>query len=129
MPTYLIDVTKGIIPVYAQLIGPAAKRVLKLALDTGATYTMVPYEAIIGIGCDPSLPRRKIEIFTASGREYLPVVTIPSIRCLGFQIQNLDVVCHDLPPQSPVDGLLGLNFMAHFNIFLKFLTHTLEISK
>ncbi len=102
---------------------------LKLALDTGATYTIIPFEAAFAIGCNPISSKRKRGIVTASGIEYVPLVTIPIIKVFGFELRNLDVVCHNLPPQSQVDGLLGLDFLSHFDIRLFFLQKTMEINK
>lgn len=116
-----------IIVVYTLLRGKRAK-LLKMALDTGSTYTLIPSEAAIAIGCDPIRSSRRIEIVTASSIEYAPIITIPSIKALGMEVKNIDVVCHNLPPKSQVDGLLGLNFLSNFNILLKFRQKTLEIT-
>ena len=42
---------------------------------------------------------------------------------------DVDVLCHDLPPQSPVAGLLGLNVLRRFNVLLAFLRQYLELSR
>lgn len=99
-----------------------------MALDTGATYTIIPVESAIAIGCDPIKSHKRIEITTGSGVEYVPIVCVPRFKSLGFEVKNLDVVCHDLPTKSPIDGLLGLNFLTQFNVYLKFLEHTLEVT-
>ena len=92
---------------------------LKMALDTGATYTVIPPKAALAIGCDPSRAKRRIQMVTASGVEHVPVVVIPKITCLGVEVAKLEAVCHDLPP-SMVEGLLGLNFLIHFKPFRRF---------
>lgn len=116
-----IKIPEGIISVYTQIAGPMAKRTLKMALDTGASFTMVPPEKIIAIGHEiPTSRDKMIRIFTASGIEYVPLVTISSLACLGTVVKNIDVVCHDLPPESPVEGLLGLNFLIHLPAFIEF---------
>lgn len=109
-----------IIAVYAQIKGPKGIKTLRMALDTGASYTMIPVRKAIKIGYNPLSTRRKIEIFTASGIEYVPLITLASFKCLGKEVKNLTVVCHDLPSQSPVDGLLGLNFLSHLPAFVEF---------
>ena len=106
--------------VYAQLSGKGTI-VLRLLVDTGATYTMIPLKAAMVIGCDPSVATRRIPLVTVSAVEYTPVVTIPSLKCLGHHLRHVDVVCHDLPPQSAVDGLLGLDVLTHIPPFRSFL--------
>ena len=100
-----------------------------MVLDTGATITTVPIEAAIAIGCDPTKSKKRIEMITASGTEYAPLVTIPEVRFLGFKLKDVEVICHNLPPQATVSGLLGLNILKRFDIFLKFHSKILEIEK
>ena len=69
---------------------------------------MIPLKAALVTGSNPMLSTRRIPLITVSAIEYAPLVTIPSLKCLGHQLRNVNVVCHDLPPQSAVDGLLGL---------------------
>lgn len=106
--------------VYAQLSATRTV-VLRLLVDTGATYTMISLKAAMAIGTDPSVVTRRIPIVTVSAVEYTPLVTIPSLKCLGHDFPNVEVVCHDLPPQSAVDGLLGLNVLTHIPSFRRFL--------
>ena len=100
-----------------------------MALDTGATYTMVPNKAVLSIDINPSKTHRTIEVTTGSGVIIAPIVIIPKFRAFEFEIKNLEVICHNLPPESAVEGLLGLNFLKHFNVFLKFPKNILEITK
>ena len=95
--------------------------VIRLLVDTGATYTMIPLKVALAIGCDPSIAEHRVPIITVSAVEYTPLITIPSMACLGHQLRNVSVVCHDLPPQSAVDGLLGLNVLTHIPPFRRFM--------
>lgn len=114
----------------AILVGKAKLSVeLKMVFDTGASMTTIPIEAAIAIGCDPTKSKKRIEMITASGIEYAPLVTIPAIEFCGFKIKYVDVVCHNLPPNSSVAGLLGMNVLKNFNISLKFLDRIFEITK
>lgn len=109
-----------------------AKRVIPLimVLDTGASITTIPIEVAIALGRDPVKSTKRIEMITASGKEYTSIVTIPEIELLGFSLKNIEVVCHNLPPNSLASGLLGLNVLREFDIFLGFRsTKTLEVSR
>src|SRR3989338_290329 len=130
MPKYPITSESGIIFIEVRLISKSRKIIpLKMVLDTGATITTVPIEAAIAIGCNPDKSIKRIEMITASGTEYAPVVTIPEVRFLGFKLKDVEVICHNLPPQATVSGLLGLNILKRFDIFLKFHSKILEIIK
>lgn len=94
---------------------------MRLLFDTGATYTMIAPKSALAIGIDPALSQKRLEVITASGVEYLPLVVIPEVECLGIKVKRLDVVCHELPPQSAVEGLLGMNFLVHWSPFQKLL--------
>ncbi len=94
--------------------------VVRMLIDTGASYTMIPLKVARALGYDPSVAQR-IPVITASAVEYTPLVTVPTMKCLGYQLRNVPVVCHDLPPQSAVDGLLGLNALVHIPAFRTFL--------
>lgn len=108
------------------LSGPRGSRIIDMILDTGATITTIPTETAIAIGCSPIKSKRKIELITASGIEYAPVVTVSKLKIFTFELRNIDVVCHDLPPQSLASGLLGLDILKQFNIHLDFLDNSLE---
>lgn len=109
------------------LFGPKGKCLIKMALDTGATYTLISPEAAVSIGYHPTRARKTTIITTPTSVEYVPLIRLSKIRCLGQLIHYFDVVCHSLPPESTVDGLLGLNFLNRFNLSLFFRDHYLEI--
>lgn len=127
MAKYPLDPHTRVIFIEVRLISPARSIPLKMALDTGASITTIPIEAAIAIGCDPTKSKRRMEMITASGIEYAPIVIIPKIEFLGFTLRNVEVICHNLPPQSPGSGLLGLNVLKNFDVLLKFRSNILEI--
>ena len=100
-----------------------------MVLDTGASITTIPAEIAVAIGCDPSKPKRRVEIITASGIGYVPIVQVPKVELLGYELKNIEVACLSLPHQSAVDGLLGLNVLSRFDVHLNFKSKTLEISQ
>lgn len=118
----------GPLVVYVECIGPRTSRTITMALDTGAVVTVIPHETARAIGYDPAITTKRIELVTASGTEFVPQLTVREVRCLGHRLRQVEVVCHDLPAQSPVKGLLGLNFLRHFNVHLKFLSHRLHLT-
>jgi len=104
-----------------------SKQKIRMALDTGATYTMIPWKTAELLGLEPELSKERIEIITASGVEKAPLVTVKSMITLGKRIEGVDVVVHDLPPKSYVDGLLGLKSLVEFRLKVDFNEGTLEV--
>ncbi|MGA1863698.1 MAG: aspartyl protease family protein [bacterium] len=94
-------------------------------MDTGSTFTVISYEILESIGCNPDIPKRKKRIVTGSGYEIAPVVIVPKFHCLGKVIENKEVLAHTLPFGSFVDGLLGMDFLSSFKIDIRF--HTGEL--
>lgn len=121
-----LDPEANVIVLFTTLKEERIARV-KMALDTGATYTMIPWEVAEILGHRPELSKRRIDITTASGVERVPLITVRSIAVLGKEAQDVDVVVHDLPPRSYVDGLLGLSFLRHFKLSLDFRGGWVEI--
>ena len=114
------DPEQGLVVVRAELVGPAGTAVLRLALDTGATSTLVNVGMLVAIGYDPALVAERTQVTTGSGVEYVPRVPIRAIKVLGHTRHDLAVLAHTLPPSASVDGLLGLDFFRGRTITIDF---------
>ena len=91
-----------------------------LALDTGASYVMIPWEIAEALELRPELSREFTEVITASSVEKVPIVYLERVSVVGEVAQNVKAVVHDLPEKSYVDGLLGLSFLRNFKVTLDF---------
>ncbi len=105
----------------------SSKQKIKVALDTGATYTMIPWEIAEILGLEPELSKERVEIITASGVEKAPLVTLKSIVVLGKRIERVEAIVHDLPPKSYVDGLLGIKSLVELKLKIDFEQGILEV--
>jgi aspartyl protease family protein len=117
----------SVIVVYAEI--KVGSRVIrsKLALDTGATYVMIPWEIAEALGINPELIQEKTNIITASGTEKVPIAEIESISVAGCKSNKTKVIIHDLPPSSYIDGLLGLSFLKNFTLKIDFKNGYLDL--
>ena len=102
-------------------------RIVTLILDTGASYTQLPWRVLHAIGSDPKPNARVVRVVTSSGVEVPLLSKVKRFHALGKSIENLQVLCHDLPPEARVDGLLGLNFLRRFNVSLRFKEGFIEV--
>ena len=100
-------------------------RDILVALDTGASTTMIPTEVATDLGYDLSNPNE--QMMTASGIVLVKHITVCKLTAIGEMVENVDVVCHDLPEGSIIEGLLGLNFLRHFDLNISFSTGTIEL--
>ena len=105
------DPRQGLIVVETRLHGPAGERLVRLALDTGATTTAINQVALVVIGCDPEASKDRVEVTTGSSVVFVPRLAVPKIEALGQERAAFPVVAHTLPPSASVDGVLGLDFM------------------
>jgi clan AA aspartic protease (TIGR02281 family) len=85
-------------------------------VDTGASFTVISREAAreLGIAIDENTPF--IPIATASSVMFNPLVTLRSMRVGRAEIENVDVLVHNLPGGSA--GLLGNSFLSRFKVVL-----------
>ncbi len=73
----------SLITVEVEIFKRAKSRVVRMALDTGATYLMVPLHVLEALGYAPGRARKKISITTASGSQTAPLLTLDKVKVLG----------------------------------------------
>ncbi len=85
--------------------------VLRLLVDTGSSYTVLPRLILERLGCNLQQPRQTTTIVTASAIVKMPIVAVSWFNCLGVRKENFSVVAMDLPMGSFTNGLLGIDFL------------------
>ena len=108
--------------------GPAGVRKIDVILDTGAVYTVIAWDVAKDIGYDPAISERRMPIVTANGVIEAPLITVESIQLADLRAEAVDVICHDIPEITGIEGLLGLSFLRHFRTLIDYTTGTLEIT-
>ena len=114
------DQKQGLVILGAKLWGPTGNAVLRLALDTGATSTIVNVGLLLAVGYDPAVGHERVQVTTGSGIEFAPRVITFRIAALGHERVRLPILGHTLPPTAGVDGLLGLDFFRQRRLSLDF---------
>lgn len=118
---------QGLVVLPARLWGPEGDIILRLALDTGATYSLVSRGLLKLVGYDPGSAVTRVRITTASGVEYVPQVIIEKVEALGQERRRFPVLCHNLPPSANLDGLLGLDFFRGQRLAINFRSGILDV--
>ena len=116
------DAQRGLIVIPTRLWGPSGDVVVRLALDTGATRTLVNWDPMVFVGYDPASAGPRIEVTTGSGVEFVPEVRVRIVQALQHEQGDFPVLCHTLPPSAMVDGVLGLDFMRGQRLIVNFRT-------
>ena len=112
----------------ATVSGKQGTRALRLLLDTGSTYTILPNEVLSSIGLDPFASKERVRIVTGSGYLVAPRIQVQRFDCLGYKVKGFEVVGHTIPPDSFVDGLLGMDFLALANAVVDIGKGEIEVS-
>jgi predicted aspartyl protease len=111
---------RGLIIVRAEVEGPLGNRVLRLALDTGATRTLINKTLLASVGYDPAAAPRQVPFTTGSGSAAAPRIRVSKLRALGQERTNFLLLCHTLPSNVVADGLLGLDFLRGQSLTIDF---------
>ncbi len=121
------DPGHGLIVVPTEIEGPTGSAILRLALDTGATSTVVNSGLLVAIGYDLALAPDRVEMTTGSGIEYAPRLAIIRLTAIGHSRENVFVLGHTLPQSTGVDGLLGLDFFRNSVLTIDFRDGSVEL--
>lgn len=124
---YKFDPHKQLIVAKAKLLGPAGDIVIEMALDTGASSTLIGWHALQLVGYNANDAVEQVEMTTGSGIEHVPRIKVRRIEAFGKRRIGLGVVGHTLPKSASVDGLLGLDFLRECRLTIDFLKSTVKI--
>ena len=100
---------------------------VQFILDTGASKSLVPIKVLERIGSLQDTDNGPIFIETAGGSIKVDLYWIESVEVLGKRSERMLVAGYDLPPETRIEGLLGLDFLKMFRLVLDIPKGTLEI--
>ena len=111
-----------------RLEGPTASREVDMILDTGAVYTAISWEVAKDLGYDPAGSPARVPIITANGIIEVPKLTVQRVVFRELIVEQIEVICHDIPELAEIEGLIGLSFLKHFRVLVNFKGGFLEIT-
>ena len=85
------------------------------ALDTACAQTLVRPEVVDSLGYSARDGETTATVTSALGQERGYLLRVARIFALGHELVDFRVNVHDLPDDPGLAGLLGLNFLRHFN--------------
>ena len=86
-------------------------RGIRLLIDTGATYTVLPVEFLKTLGYDVANSLQKTQVTAAGGHVQVPLVAVKLFSCVGCSVDDFSLVALNLPLNSVISGLLGMDFL------------------
>lgn len=97
---------------------PAPGRNMRLLIDTGASVTILTPDVLEQQGIRYQ-DTGKIRVFsTANGPVRTPIYKLDSLTVGDWKVNQLEVGVLDLKGGSDIDGLLGMNFLRHFQFYI-----------
>jgi predicted aspartyl protease len=105
---------RELIIVEATIHGPRGSTIRQLVFDTGAEATTLTSEVIEEIGYSPRDGHKLSKVHSAIGEEEGYWLHVAEFIALGVSTPNFALQVFDLDHEG-VDGLLGMNFLRHFN--------------
>lgn len=111
------DLVGDLIGIDAVVTGPTGSAEVKLILDTAAVMTTIVPSVAEAIGYSSAL-RVGWSVTRTAAAEERGYIVRTEISTLGFTMPNHRVVVADLG--YGIDGVLGINFLRHFNIEIRF---------
>ena len=104
---------------------------LTLALDTGATHTVIDLTLMLLNGYDLTKVVRTVEFETAKGPINAYIFQVPELTALGRTVKDVDVSSYDFVGNNlifDIDGVLGLDFFKGTELTINFTTHTISLT-
>lgn len=105
--------------------------VLSLALDTGATNTIIDLSMLLIAGYELTDAIRQVELETAKGPVQAYVFTVRNLTALGISRSQMEVCGYDFFANgivAEIDGVLGLDFFRDLVLTLNFRTFDIIIN-
>jgi predicted aspartyl protease len=99
----------------ASVRGPSGDpRVVRLLVDTGSSYTVLPVQVLRDIGYSPDDRGQTGSIMAAGGILRSPVIAVLEFNCLGQAAIDFPVVAMNVPFNPVFNGILGMDFMTRY---------------
>jgi len=91
---------------------------VRLLIDTGASMTILTPGALARSAGAVAASGRSGLFSTANGTVRAPIHTLDALSVGDWQVSRLDIGVLELDDSPHIDGLLGMNFLRHFQFFI-----------
>ena len=91
---------------------------VKLLLDTGASMTIVKHGILDSAGVRMGADAPLRQFGTVSGTARGPVYRVDTLTLGGQSVANMEIAVLELSGLDDIDGLLGMNYLRHFKLYI-----------
>jgi predicted aspartyl protease len=123
--SFPFNTSSGLIIVQAELTGPGGRGTFRLALDTGATTTLMDEGMLRTVGYDVASGSDRVAVTTGSGVESVRQIELQRLTTPGYQRYGMKAPAHTLPQATGVDGVLGPDFFQGLCLTIDFRVGTI----
>jgi len=99
-----------------------------LLLDTGASLSIISTELLAVLGIPYQRTVRTAWFSTAGGRIKAPIIKLKSLAVDGVVVENIEAGVIGEIDNKKFDGLLGMNFLRHFEFYIDQNKHKLQLT-
>lgn len=128
MTSYRVSCIGNLLVTRGAVHGPGGTKVVRLLVDTGSSFTILPVEVLEAIGCDPAASKDHVRLITGNGIVIAPRAPGEWFHGLGRELKAFSVVAHTIPFSQFFDGLLGMDILAHFQAQINVPQQTIEVT-
>jgi predicted aspartyl protease len=105
--------------IFRCIIEGESKLSIRMALDTGASTSVIGLKPLSLIGIDTN-HASYVTFGNATKSHYAPIVKLSSLSFGNEIMSNFEVVAHSLPEAHGIEGVLGLDFLRNFKVTIDF---------
>lgn len=105
----------SLILVTGTVSGPRGEAELRLAIDTGATETIIVPRVVEELGYSARDAEVMTHAYSALGSDDGYLLRVARFATLGFAMADFPIHVFELADHEPFDGLVGLSFLRWFN--------------
>jgi hypothetical protein len=128
MNSYAFNPKQGPIIIKAEATGPNGTTTLNLALDTGATTSVIDLSRLVVLGFDTAQPYGRTHLTTGGFVGVVPVFMLTRLGSLGQNRFFFPVIGHTIPVSYGINGLLGLDFLRDQALTIDFRTAQITLT-
>ena len=93
------------------------RREISLLIDTGASLTAVREDIVRSLGFNLGIVGL-VTLNTANGKVNAPLTRVKDFTIAGQTVRDMEIAIMSLNTFSQTDGLLGMNYLRHFDFYI-----------